>query len=321
MGTDVLGPPGQRGLVVRTATEDVIDERATVADKDANQATPSRTVAASSLAGASPAVPRDPRLLAAEQADHEARTAAEQAAAAQAAAEEAAAKAAAAQAAALKSKEELDAARAEVQARAKAEAAALQVKLEAQNDDEAAMAARERRRASRDERLGTVAPVEEREPEVITVTKRSTDAFAGSLALLLVRLALGGWAGIVGWQSLVNQQATIDALVKVGFSDANAGMLSWGVSIGLLVAAVFLVVGLGTRIFAALMLIGVVGFLAFFRFGPFSPFLEGHFGFYGDRDVLLAVACLVLVLVGAGGASLDARIRKGRQEAKLHPDE
>ena len=71
----------------------------------------------------------------------------------------------------------------------------------------------------------------------------------------------------------------------------------------------------------ALMLIGVVGFLAFFRFGPFSPFLEGHFGFYGDRDVLLAVACLVLVLVGAGGASLDARIRKGRQEAKLHPDE
>ena len=78
---------------------------------------------------------------------------------------------------------------------------------------------------------------------------------------------------------------------------------------------VFVLVGLGTRIFAALMLAGVAGFLAFFRFGPFSPFLEGHFGFYGDRDVFLAVLCLLLVLLGAGGWSVDANMRRRRKSA------
>lgn len=296
---------------MKTATEDVIDE----------QANPSRTVAASALAGASPAVPRDPRLLAAERADHEARTAAEEAANAKAAAEEAAAKAAAAQAAAQKSKDELAAARAEVQARAKAEAAALQLRLEQAEDDQAIAAVRQQNRAIRDERLGTVQPVEEREPEVITVTKRSTDAFPGALALLLLRVAVGGWAGIVGWQSMLDRPATIDALVKVGFDQSTSDMLSWVVSIGLLVIAAFLVAGAATRLFAAIMLVGVIGFLAFFRFGAFSPFLEGHFGFYGDRDVLLAIACLVLILVGAGGASIDAGVRRRRAQAKLHPDE
>lgn len=267
-----------------------------------------RVVHASSLVGASPAIPRDPRLLKAEQADYEARSAAEQAQAAKDAAEQAALRAAAA-------KSELDAARAE--AKAKAEAAALAVRLERKEHDEVAAAARAARRADRDEKLGTVRQVAETEPEVITLTKRSTDQFPGALGLLLVRLVLAGFTGIVGWQSLVDRQATVDALIKVGLEAGLAGSLAWAVSIGLIVIAVFLFVGLGTRIFSAIMLIGVTGFLVFFRFGPFSPFLEGHFGFYGDRDVLLAVLSLLLILVGGGGFSLDARLRRRRKAAKL----
>lgn len=299
------------------APEDVIDEQASAAEPDATgaaRAAESRVVSASSLAGASPAVPRDPRLLKAEEAAHEARTAAEEAASLQAAAEDALAKAAAAKSAAERTKAELEAARAE--AKAKAEAAALQVKLEQQEFDEAAAAARAQNRARRDEQLGTVQPVPEPEPQVVTVTKRSTDAPAGSLALLLVRLALGGWTGIVGWQALVNRQAVIDALIKVGLPEASTSSTAWAVGIGLIVMAFFLVFGFATRVFAAVMLAGVVGFLAFFRFGPFSPFLENHFGFYGDRDVLLGVACLVLLLVGAGGWSLDARVRHRRRAAR-----
>ena len=107
----------------------------------------------------------------------------------------------------------------------------------------------------------------------------------------------------------------MDALLKVGIPQEYTSWLGWGTGIGLLVIAFFVLVGLGTRIFAALMLAGVAGFLAFFRFGPFSPFLEGHFGFYGDRDVFLAVLCLLLVLLGAGGWSVDANMRRRRKAA------
>ena len=260
-----------------------------------------RDVSVSSLAGASPAVPRDPRLLLAEQADYEARKAAEEAESARIAAEDAVARAAATKAAA--------------EAKAKAEAAALQVRLERQEFDQQAAAVRAQQRAARDQQLGTVRTVDEAEQPVATVTRRSTDAPLGALAFFLVRLAVGGWAGIVGWQALVDQQATVDALLKVGIPQEYTSWLGWGTGIGLLVIAFFVLVGLGTRIFAALMLAGVAGFLAFFRFGPFSPFLEGHFGFYGDRDVFLAELCLLLVLLGAGGWSVDANMRRRRKAA------
>ncbi len=298
-----------------STTEDVIDDQATIASPAGDVATASRAPGTPSFSGASPAVPRDPRLLKADLADLEARTAAEQAAAAQAAAEDAAAKAAAARAAAEQTKAELEAARAE--AKAKAEAAALQVKLEQRELDEVTAAARMQSRARRDERLGTVRTAEDDEPLVVTVTRRSTDAPAGALALFLLRVALAGWAGIVGWQSLVDRQAVVDALIKVGLPQANSSSLAWGVGIGLIVIAFFLLFGAGTRLFALIMLVGVIGFLAYFRFGAFSPFLEGHFGFYGDRDVLLGVICLALILLGSGGFSLDARVRRRRQAAKL----
>ena len=297
-----------------TAIEDVTEQAARAIGNESSATNPSRIVRASSLAGASPAVPRDPRLLQADQADYEARAAAREAEAAQAAAQEAATRAAAAKAAAEKSKADLAVAREE--AKAKAEAAALAVRLEREEIDDAAAAARAQQRASRDEKLGTVHAVQAPEPEIITVTKPSTDQFAGALTLFLVRLALAAFAAIIGWQSLVDRQATIDALSYVGLDATLAGSAAWGVSILLIVVAVFLVVGLGTRIFAAVLLAGAVGFMAFFRFGPFSPFLEGHFGFYGDRDVLLGVLSLVPLLMGGGGFSIDAHLRHRRQKAK-----
>ncbi|WP_341729163.1 DoxX family protein [Brooklawnia sp.] len=298
-----------------TAIEDVIEQAARATGSEPPAPDQSRVVRASSLAGATPAVPRDPRLLQAEQAEHEARAAARDAESARAAADEAAARAAAAKAAAEKSKAELAVAREE--AKAKAEAAALAVRLEREEFDGAAAAARAERQASRDERLGTVRTVAAAEPEIVTVTKRSTDQFAGSLALFLVRLALAAFAGIVGWQSLVDRQATIDAIAYVGLDPSLAGSAAWAVSIALIVVATFVLIGLGTRFFAAVLLIGAAGFMAFFRFGPFSPFLEGHFGFYGDRDVLLAVLSVVPILMGAGRFSVDAHLRHRRQKAKL----
>lgn len=299
-----------------TITEDVIEMQAESVEQDAPEAArPDEPWVAEpvAFAGASPAVPRDPRLLKAERAEHDARAAAEEAAAAKAAAEDAADRAAAAKIAADKTMAELEAARAE--AKARAEAAALQIRLDQQDLDEKAAALRAQNRARRDEQLGTVRVVAP-DAEVVTVTRRSTDAPVGALALFLVRLVLAAWTGVVGWQALIDRQAVLDAMVKVGVPEALSTTLVWGVGAGLIVIAFFLLFGVATRFFAGVMLAGVGTFLAFFRFGPFSPFLEGHFGFYGDREVMLAVLCLLLVLLGAGGFSLDARVRHRRQAAK-----
>ena len=104
------------------------------------------------FAGASPAVPRDPRVLEAEAADLAARRAAEEADAAQLAAQAAVARATEARAAADRSRADLAAAH--DAARAKAEAAAEQIKQEQQQAADAAAAARAEKRARRDERLG-----------------------------------------------------------------------------------------------------------------------------------------------------------------------
>ncbi len=298
-----------------TAIEDVTNLVVRTDRSEPSTPNQSRIVRASSLAGASPAIPRDPRLLQAEQAEYDADAAQQEAEAARTAAEQAAARAASAKAMAERSKAELAAAREE--ARAKAEAAALAVRLEREELDDAVAAAQAERQASRDEKLGTVRTVEIPEPQIVTVTKPSTDRFPGALALFLVRLALAAFSGIVGWQSLVDRQATIDALAYIGLDPAMAGSAVWVVSIGLLVVAFFLLVGLGTRVFSAVLLIGAVVFMTFFRFGPFSPFIEGQFGFYGDRDVLLAVLSLVPLLMGAGRFSVDAQMRLRRQRTKL----
>ncbi len=216
---------------MNSTPEDVIDEQTTVAETGTppvDSAAP-RVVPASSLAGASPAVPRDPRLLRAEEADYEARTAAEAAEAAKQAAEDAAARAAASKAAAEKTKAELDAARAE--AKAKAEAAALQVKLEQEELDQALAAARSQGRAARDEKLGTVRPVATAEPEVITVTKRNTDVLRRRW-----RSSQFGWPSRLGGivdQSIYDLQATVDALVKVtGIPEASSSPRWQAVGIG-----------------------------------------------------------------------------------------
>jgi len=277
--------------------------------------TPTTPGPARGYSGASPAVPRDPRLLAAEKAEYEARAAADEAAAAKAAADDAVARAAAAKAAADKSKAELEAAREE--ARAKARAAALQVRMEQEQQLSEAEAVRAQARAVRDQRLGTVHTVAtEVEPEVVTVVRRSTDKFAGAFGLFLLRLLLAAFIGIVGWQTMVDRPAVSDALVTVGLPESVVDRLGPVVGVGLIVVAVFLLVGLGTRIVAGLVLIATAVFLAFFRFGPFSPFIEGQFGFYGDRELFIAIIALLFVLVGAGGWSLDARIRHSREAGR-----
>lgn len=265
-----------------------------------------------SFAGASPAVPRDPRLLAAERAEYDALTAEREAEEAQRAAESALARAAAAKANAERSREELSVAREE--AKAKARAAALQVRLEEDEADQALTEERLRSRAEREEQLGAVAPVEDVEPEVVTIVERQNDKLAGALGLFIPRLILAALVGIVGWQIIVYPDRLFEHLAYMGL-DTTHGAIPFAVGGVLIVMALMLVVGLGTRIVSIILLILFGVFLAFFRFGPFSPFIEGRFGFYGDREILMASLAWIHTFLGAGGWSIDRVMRRRKEQA------
>ena len=58
------------------------------------------------------------------------------------------------------------------------------------------------------------------------------------------------------------------------------------------------------------------GALAFVQWGAWSPFVPGQPGFLGELELLLAAVGLTLMLVGAGGWSLDRSFRAGRQRDK-----
>lgn len=273
--------------------------------------------AAPSLAGASPAVPRDPRLLESERAEYEAKQAERELEEARRAAEAAAAKMAAAKANAERSRADLETAREE--AKAKARAAARQVRLEQEAETQAVAEARQVARANREEQLGAVATYAEEDEQqavAVAVYQRATDGAFPSLGLFLIRLVFAVFVGLVGWQALVDRPAVLEALAWVKVPEAWRSMVAIALAIGLLIISLLLVVGWATRVVSVLLLVGTAGFLAFFRFGAFSPLREGHFGFYGDREVFIAALCLLFIFLGAGGWSIDARMRHRRQRAE-----
>lgn len=172
--------------------------------------------------------------------------------------------------------------------------------------------------ADRDKLLGTVH--QEQEPEVVIVEKvqkKVTDKFFGSLGLLLLRLAMAALLAVLGWQVLVDQGGYTEGLIGAGVPANVAGWLALAAGIGMLLTCVLLIIGWGTRLFGLLITVAGVAVLAFFRFGPFNPILEGHSGFYGDRDLLLTVCAFLLVTLGAGGWSVDAAYRRSRDKRKL----
>ncbi|WFF32624.1 hypothetical protein FAM19024_002123 [Propionibacterium freudenreichii] len=178
--------------------------------------------------------------------------------------------------------------------------------------EEAAQRARER--AARERRLGTVAQ-QPQEPLVIEKPQGpSTDKFAPALGLFLMRLVTAVIIGVYGYQMLTERQPVVDALVSIGIP--RAGMVTWGLSVLLLVMAVMFVFGFGARVAGALTTVLAGLTIAFYRWGDFNPFVAGTAGFSGDIELLLAGIGLVFLLVGAGGWSLDGGIRRSRVRRK-----
>lgn len=200
---------------------------------------------------------------------------------------------------------------AQVDQAAKAEQAAQAEQAEQQEAEQ-----RAQEKAERDRRLGTVRADEQPETVVAaTVPRPTTDRFAGSVGLFVLRVVTTALVGVFGFQALTQRQPVIDAIAKIGVPRAN--LVAWGLAGLLLLVAAMILFGLGTRVAGFILAaLGVLS-LVFVKWGAFNPFHQGQPGFSGDIDLVLAAIGWALLFVGAGGWSLDAGIRRSRAQKKL----
>lgn len=151
-------------------------------------------------------------------------------------------------------------------------------------------------------------------PERITVTRRTTDRFAGSLALFLLRLVVALIFGLRGVDTLLDLPGTVELLQ--GTILPEPAILAVVLGAAEVAIAIALVFGLLTRVAGLGVALVAGGALAFVLWGPWSPFIPSQDGFIGELELLLVAVGLVFLLVGAGGWSVDRGIRAGRSSDK-----
>ncbi len=146
--------------------------------------------------------------------------------------------------------------------------------------------------------------------ETVTVVQRTTDKFAGSLGLFLLRVVVAGIIGYRGVQKLLDLPGTT-ALVSTTILPMPeilaivVGAAEVLVAIALLFGALTRVAGLGLALIAG-------SALGFVLWGPWTIFTPGQPGFLGELELLLAAVGVMFLFVGAGGWSVDHGIAARR---------
>lgn len=173
---------------------------------------------------------------------------------------------------------------------------------------------RANQRAERDRALGKVPVSNEPERTQSRRPPRTTDKFHGSLALFLLRLVVAAIMGVHGVQKLMNLEGTRQFFETTALRDFGAQIPYYAalataigevaIALGLLVGFLTRIAGLGTAIIG-------VGALVLVKWLSNPVDLNGN-GFSGELELLLAVCGLVFLLLGAGGWSIDAAMRRGR---------
>jgi putative oxidoreductase len=149
--------------------------------------------------------------------------------------------------------------------------------------------------------------------EQVVEVKRTTDGFWGSLGLFLLRLVLAGTFGVWGVQMLLDPAKTQSLFATTVLSYP---ILATIVPVASLLISVSMVIGLATRYAAFGAALISIGALALVYWGSWSILVPNGFGFYGESELLIAAASLLIVFVGAGGWSLDGSLRRARAADK-----
>lgn len=150
--------------------------------------------------------------------------------------------------------------------------------------------------------------------ETVTVTRRSTDRFAGSLGLFLLRLVTAAIMGIHGLAHLLDLPATTAMISKTVLpAPSTLAVVLGAAEVAIAIALVF---GLLTRLAGLGLVLVAGGALAFYLWGSWSPFTPGEVGFTGELELLLVAVGVLFLLVGGGGWSIDHGFRARRAESR-----
>lgn len=146
------------------------------------------------------------------------------------------------------------------------------------------------------------------------VARRTTDRFAGSLGLFLLRLVTAAIVGAHGLFHLLDLGATTRQIQETVLPSPNSLAVVLGA--GEIAIAIALVFGLLTRVAGlGLVLLGGAA-LAFVHWGNWSPFVPGRAGFAGELELLLVAVGVLFLLVGGGGWAIDHGFRARRQASR-----
>jgi len=169
---------------------------------------------------------------------------------------------------------------------------------------------RQQERAARAKTLGAVQTAEDDEELPEPPERADNDKFLGSIGLFLLRLVLTAYLGVRGVQVMLDIHGTIDWLTseRVPYPD----IFVWVLGIILLITALMLLLGFGTRTAAVIIAVLTIALLVFVRWGYAGLFTQGQAGFLGETDVLVAGIALTLVFLGSGGWAVDGAMRHNR---------
>lgn len=146
--------------------------------------------------------------------------------------------------------------------------------------------------------------------ETVTQVQRTTDKFAGSLGLFLLRVVVAGVIGYRGVQKLLDLPGTTDLVATTILPAPEV----WAIVVGAaeVLAAIALLFGALTRLAGLGVALVAGGALAFVLWGPWTVFTPGQPGFLGELELLLVAVGVMFLFVGAGGWSVDHGIAARR---------
>lgn len=123
------------------------------------------------------------------------------------------------------------------------------------------------------------------------------------LAKLLLRLTLGILILLHGWAKIKHGVGGIEAMLAVRGLPA---FLAWGVYLGEVLAPLLLILGVYTRLGAALVTLNMVVALALAHSGHFSMFTSSG-GWRLELQAMFLVASLAVLMLGSGRYALGGR--------------
>jgi Predicted membrane protein len=123
-----------------------------------------------------------------------------------------------------------------------------------------------------------------------------TQSTQEDIAKLLLRLTLGILIFFHGWAKV---QSGLDGIEGMLAAHGWPVFMAWGVYVGEVIAPILLIIGLFTRVAAAIVAINMIVAVALAHMGQLTEFTKSG-GWSLELQAMFLVAAIALMLLGAG---------------------